>query len=104
MNISHIKLIPPQRPERKVKHQRVEKNHVSVEPPPLTNGRDRTEDLTVENSLDLVPVVNPGINDRVVWIGEDGYERATVKWIGTLPDDGKVQQGETLVGVEFVSF
>ncbi|XP_067942322.1 ubiquitin carboxyl-terminal hydrolase CYLD-like [Watersipora subatra] len=103
VNISHIKLIPPQPPKRKMKHQKAERNHTKPLPETI-NGQDgKLEDLSIsmEDDLNIVPVVNPQINDRVIWVGEDGYERAIIKWIGTLPDDDKVQEGETLIGVEF---
>lgn len=118
MNISNLKLIPPLRPERKTRRA-----HTAHK---LTNGNkssdiSRSSDISsIEEEVDigegeyeygegerveLYPVSAPQISDRVVWIGETGYERATVKWIGTLPpdDDGNVQDGEVLVGVEFVS-
>ena len=53
-------------------------------------------------SAETVPLVDLQVNDRVVWPSDEGYERAVVKWIGSLPEE-EALQGEILVGVEFVS-
>lgn len=53
-------------------------------------------------SAETVPLVDLQVNDRVVWPSDEGYERAIVRWIGTLPEE-EALQGEILVGVEFVS-
>ena len=43
------------------------------------------------------------LGDRVVWISDhDSIEKATVKWIGVLPED-HCQLNQWMVGVEFVS-
>ena len=117
VNISNLKLIPPQRPERKTRRVTTVSSHGSR----VTNGNkssdiSRSSDISsIEeevvtggceaDQLELYPVTDPQINDRVVWIGESGYERATIKWIGCLPTDDtcSVQHDEILVGVEFVS-
>lgn len=57
-----------------------------------------------EASHELLPICEASIGDRVVWLSADGIERATVKWVGILPSDDNIKDGETLVGVEFVSF
>lgn len=109
VNIGHLTLVPPKRPTRK------QKKHAPSTPSQgseLTNGSDQlTNDILSQtesdlsfdiNSVDTVPLVNLQINDRVVWPAEHGYEAATVRWIGTLPEEESLQ-GEILVGVEFVS-
>ena len=40
------------------------------------------------------------VNDRIVWLSDDGPEYGVVKWIGVLPD-ADVQ--EVVAGIEFVS-
>lgn len=90
-----------------MKHRRADKNP-TICIHELANGGDCTPSaadlaISTEDSLDYCPVEEPSIGDRVAWLGDEGYEWATVKWTGTLPDDDKVQDGETLVGVEFVS-
>lgn len=54
------------------------------------------------NSTETAPLVTIQVGDRVSWPSDHGSEKATVRWIGTLPDEDSLQ-GEILVGVEFVS-
>lgn len=118
VNISSVKLIPPERPGRRDRRPgRVQKLlpdevivHKSRDGQPIQKWETVDFcDTPGEGSLDegddsldelsLYPVSEVHIDDRVIWAGEDGYERATVKWVGTLPDG----DGELLAGVEFVS-
>lgn len=96
------------RPERKIKHQRSDRR--APKPTVQVTSGEKCEPTAVDQCLPEDPLanykllVNPQINDRVVWLGNDHiYQRATIKWLGTLPDDGKAKVGEPLVGVEFVS-
>lgn len=133
VNISNVKLIPPLRPERKVRQS----HHTSSSQSNQTDSRatstglvngstagilgNRTgkpampvssdissieegDDDIVDDSVELYPVTEPQVGDRVIWMGEHGYERATIKWMGILPDDDNTQNEETLIGVEFVSY
>lgn len=119
VNISNLKLIPPQRPDRKARRPAASATSHRVSNGNKSSDVSRSSDISsIEEEeeeegtggesqaeqLELYPVTDPQINDRVVWIGESGYERATIKWIGCLPtDDSSTQQKEILVGVEFVS-
>lgn len=41
------------------------------------------------------------LNDRIVWMSDQGPEHGVVKWIGLLPDSRSAD--DITVGVEFVS-
>ena len=40
------------------------------------------------------------VNDRIVWLSDDGPEYGVVKWIGVLPD---AEEQGVVAGIEFVS-
>lgn len=120
VNIGQLTLVPPTRPTRKPK-KKVTPSSPSQVSGIITNGSHATtnsdqfqtdlvsqteselsfgtDDIT---SADTAPLVDLQVNDRVIWPSDNGYEKAVVKWIGTIPDDDSLQ-GEILVGVEFVS-
>ena len=52
--------------------------------------------------VDMVQTCALTINDRVVWMSDDGPESGTVQWIGVLPDAAPPRDASQLtVGVEF---
>ena len=60
-------------------------------------------DATPDQLKALPPPPPLDLGDRVIWISDtDSVEKATVKWIGVLPDDHS-QRKEWMVGVQFVS-
>lgn len=114
VNIGQLTVVPPKRPMRKPK--RKPPSTPSMGSGKLTNGSHLSDILTndlvsqTESELsftddvsaETAPLVNFHVNDRVIWPSENGYEAATVKWIGTLAEE-EALRGEILVGVEFVS-
>lgn len=115
VHIGQLTVVPPKRPLRKPK--RKPPSTPSMGSGRLTNGSHLSDILTndlvsqTESELsftddvsaETAPLVDFHVNDRVIWPSETGYEAATVKWIGTLPEE-ETLHGEILVGVEFVSF
>jgi len=81
--------------------------------PPLLSHGDSTyfsdlsigsEILLTERSVadDMVQMCALAVNDRVVWMSDDGPEHGTVRWIGILPDAAPPRDASQLtVGVEF---
>jgi len=58
--------------------------------------------LTQRSVADIVRMCALAINDRVVWMSDDGPEHGTVRWIGVLPDAAPPRDASQLtVGVEF---
>ena len=62
-----------------------------------------SETLFTQRSVaDIVQTCALTINDRVVWMSDDGPEHGTVRWIGVLPDAALPRDASQLtVGVEF---
>lgn len=117
VNIGQITLVPPKRPMRRPKKRAPSTPSLGSVNNIMTNGSltsdQYTNDLMSQTESELsfmddvtsaetVPLVDLQVNDRVAWPSDQGYERAFVRWIGTLPEE-EALQGEILVGVEFVS-
>lgn len=117
VNIGQITLVPPKRPGRRPKKRAPSTPSLSSENNFLTNGSQTSDQYTNDlvsqteselsfmddvTSAETVPLVDLQVNDRVAWPSDLGYEKAFVRWIGTLPEEESLQ-GEILVGVEFVS-
>ena len=116
VNVGQLTLVPPKRPMRRQKKRAPSTPSQGSEN--MTNGSQNSDLLSANDlvsqteselsfmddvtSAETVPLVDLQVNDRVVWPSDEGYERAVVKWIGSLPEE-EALQGEILVGVEFVS-
>jgi len=58
--------------------------------------------LTEKSVADMVQNCVLAINDRVVWMSDNGPEYGTVRWIGVLPDaPPPTDESQLTVGVEF---
>jgi len=58
--------------------------------------------ITQRSVADIVQTCALAINDRVVWMSDDGPEHGTVRWVGVLPDAAPPRDASQLtVGVEF---
>lgn len=114
VNIGQLNLVPPKRPMRKPKRKVPSTPSQGSEL--LTNGSHVSDSLANDlvsrteselsftddmRSADTEPLVDLEVNDRVLWPSDHGMQPATVRWIGTLPEEEL--HGEILVGVEFVS-
>jgi len=105
----NLQLIPPEKPQRRSKsatrsssgqNSKSKSRSAAVS----STGTESSEISSTEEYSYLNHIPDLKILDRVVWPSETGYERATVRWIGTLDtDDENTYKGEILIGVEFVS-
>jgi len=73
-----------------------------------TNFSDQTTSSSSEilmrgrSVADIVQTCSLALNDRVVWMSDDGPEYGTVRWVGVLPDAAPPRDASQLtVGVEF---
>lgn len=119
VNIAHLTLVPPKRPDRPKKPKKRAPSTPSQgsESNNIVNGGSHLSsdqylnDLVSQTESELsfmsseTAMIDPPefhVHDRVAWPSDSGYEKAFIRWIGTLPEDIS-QDGEVLVGVEFVS-
>lgn len=116
VNIAQLMLVPPKKPLRRPKKKAP--STPSQRSYNMTNGSQTSGDQYLNDlvsqteselsfmddvaSAETVPLIDLQVNDRVAWPSDKGYEKALVRWIGTLPEDDSLH-GEILVGVEFVS-
>jgi len=75
---------------------------------PILSHSDQSASLSSEvlrtkrSVADMVQSCSLVLNDRVVWMSDDGPEYGTVRWIGVLPDAAPPTDASQLtVGVEF---